>query len=901
MSSSGSSGEEREETDCDSDEGKSSSDDTSGKVEIPERKSKSVCDDKSSQLEPNNAKSRPTGPSLPFIGGRGRKPSLGHATSLPLPQRSNSTGVETVVKQKSLQRCPTMHHTIMTPAKPQDKEMDQKASVPPTGTPKRKESVSWSPFGALGKAVSSGVNIVGDATKAVGTGVVQGTKAVGTGVVTGTKAVGTGVVSAAETVGSGVVTAAETVGDGVVKGTKVVGTGVAAVGTGVVNATEAVGSAAASGVAVVGTATVTATKKTTDTINATVDDSTHWVKEKRRSVIMHTRKTTVHVADENDTLGIIAAKYKTTCEDIIALNKQLADRKVQPGDEIKVPTGEKRKSSRNRDSVSFISGLSMSLFEDDDMAEGMDVAESRCLILSSAPSGPKTVIQGYMILDCTNLTISWGREDPLTFTEEDFVNLALIYGSNEHPEFTSLVERSDHSAGHSFSETDVFPVCDEEPELEGDSSYGTDDHSPRHLNTQDSDDLSTCGSYKTNSFDERLDAVPSDINGTSNAEIEETKGHVKSETDNLKTHENTNHVKNGNIEDENQNKTYHEKVEQESRKIPQGRRCSRKRTFSKERRTSLLFEDTMATYFYIELAETSTVATKSPAAMTLSSSLSPSDCITASPDTHHTNKLQKSWSFSNTTPAFIIRVPNESVIRLFSLLIRNYGTKYGVGPIPMETPGFTKLTMDTLTNASGEAKVGKKLNKSSVADMDDEETNDRNMAHLDISSDILDEDDIELLRERLPTRLENNEWTLAFSTTRDGFSLSTLYRKTQDLDCPVLLTIQDVDQAIFGGLLSEPPKVTEAFRGTGECWLFSLAGSGDLSVYKWTTANTLFIKGCTKNLVVGAGDGQFGLWFDGDLDHGRTQPCETFGNPPLTTSSDFNVKCIECWAFLPST
>ena len=215
-----------------------------------------------------------------------------------------------------------------------------------------------------------------------------------------------------------------------------------------VNATEAVGSAAASGVAVVGTATVTATKKTADTINATVDDSTHWVREKRRSVIMHTRKTTVHVADENDTLGIIAAKYKTTCEDIIALNKQLADRKVQPGDEIKVPTGDKRKSSRNRDSVSFISGLSMSFLEDDDMAEGMDVAESRCLILSSAPTGPKTVIQGYLILDCTTLTISWGREDPLTFTEEDFVNLALIYGSNEHPEFFSLVDKSDHSTGH---------------------------------------------------------------------------------------------------------------------------------------------------------------------------------------------------------------------------------------------------------------------------------------------------------------------------------------------------------------------------------------------------------------------------------------------------------------------
>ena len=68
-------------------------------------------------------------------------------------------------------------------------------------------------------------------------------------------------------------------------------------------------------------------------------------------------------------------------------------------------------------------------------------------------------------------------------------------------------------------------------------------------------------------------------------------------------------------------------------------------------------------------------------------------------------------------------------------------------------------------------------------------------------------------------------------------------------------------------------------------------------VWKWI----FDFQGCSDTLVVGAGDGKFGLWFDGDLDHGRTQPCQTFGNPPLTSSSDFNVKCIECWAFLPST
>ena len=42
--------------------------------------------------------------------------------------------------------------------------------------PCRKESITWSPFAALGKAVGSGVDMVGKTTKAVGEGVVQGTK-----------------------------------------------------------------------------------------------------------------------------------------------------------------------------------------------------------------------------------------------------------------------------------------------------------------------------------------------------------------------------------------------------------------------------------------------------------------------------------------------------------------------------------------------------------------------------------------------------------------------------------------------------------------------------------------------------------------------------------------------------
>jgi hypothetical protein len=44
--------------------------------------------------------------------------------------------------------------------------------------------------------------------------------------------------------------------------------------------------------------------------------------------------------------------------------------------------------------------------------------------------------------------------------------------------------------------------------------------------------------------------------------------------------------------------------------------------------------------------------------------------------------------------------------------------------------------------------------------------------------------------------------------------------------------------------------------------------------------------------------GKFGLWLDGDLYQGRTQPCSTYGNPALVDDEDFVVKAIECWAFI---
>ena len=155
------------------------------------------------------------------------------------------------------------------------------------------------------------------------------------------------------------------VGDGVIEGTKVVGSGI-------VDVTEMTANAAVSGAKA-------ATAATVNTVNATVDETSSFVREKKRSVNRHMRRTMVYTAGEGDTLGVIAAKYKTTCDDLIELNPQLAERRVQQGEEVRVPVGGSRKMSKTKDTSNFLQGLSMSFMEEDD-GEGVDMAETRCLM-----------------------------------------------------------------------------------------------------------------------------------------------------------------------------------------------------------------------------------------------------------------------------------------------------------------------------------------------------------------------------------------------------------------------------------------------------------------------------------------------------------------------------------------
>uniref|UniRef100_A0A6B2EEC0 Oxidation resistance protein 1 n=1 Tax=Phlebotomus kandelakii TaxID=1109342 RepID=A0A6B2EEC0_9DIPT len=163
-------------------------------------------------------------------------------------------------------------------------------------------------------------------------------------------------------------------------------------------------------------------------------------------------------------------------------------------------------------------------------------------------------------------------------------------------------------------------------------------------------------------------------------------------------------------------------------------------------------------------------------------------------------------------------------------------------------------------------------------------------------TEILTEEHREKLCGHLPARAEGYSWSLVFSTSQHGFSINSLYRKMHRLESPVLIVIQDTGNNVFGALTSCSLHVSDHFYGTGESLLYKFNPS--FKVFHWTGENMYFIKGNPESLSIGAGDGIFGLWLDGDLNLGRSQHCTTYGNEPLAPQEDFVVKTLECWAFV---
>lgn len=209
---------------------------------------------------------------------------------------------------------------------------------------------------------------------------------------------------------------------------------------------------------------------------------------------------------------------------------------------------------------------------------------------------------------------------------------------------------------------------------------------------------------------------------------------------------------------------------------------------------------------------------------------------------------------------------------------------------------------------------------------------------------LLSTSQIKSLMSHLPSKCHGRDWSLLFSTSRDGYSLSTLYSRVQGKG-PTLVVLMDEQSYIFGGFASRDWNGTDlitgsiafsttangmdmlspsrravhelnnspsssssssftipssytvqgSYFGSGESFLFT--SRPNFAVYRWTRKNNLFLLHRPDCLAFGGGGSRFGLYLDSTLERGASGTCETFANLPLASSELFRIVRVEVWGF----
>ncbi|KAK7853766.1 uncharacterized protein LOC112002301 [Quercus suber] len=150
----------------------------------------------------------------------------------------------------------------------------------------------------------------------------------------------------------------------------------------------------------------------------------------------------------------------------------------------------------------------------------------------------------------------------------------------------------------------------------------------------------------------------------------------------------------------------------------------------------------------------------------------------------------------------------------------------------------------------------------------------------------------------LPTLVQGRKWLLLYSTWRHGISLSTLYRRSMLWPGSSLLVVGDNRGAVFGGMVEAPLRPTDKrrYQGTNDTFVFTNK-PGHPVIFRPTGVNRYFTLCSTDFLAIGGG-GHFALYLDSDLLNGSSSVSETYGNPCLAHTEDFEVKEVELWAFV---
>ncbi|CAM9694865.1 unnamed protein product [Pylaiella littoralis] len=193
-----------------------------------------------------------------------------------------------------------------------------------------------------------------------------------------------------------------------------------------------------------------------------------------------------------------------------------------------------------------------------------------------------------------------------------------------------------------------------------------------------------------------------------------------------------------------------------------------------------------------------------------------------------------------------------------------------------------------------------------------------------------------------PKHHRGYNWHLLFSSYRDGASYMTLYNRIKAED-PTFLIVEDMKGEVFGGFAASAWASGHQYYGTGESFLFKINGGrvtaetdkdgpddnashtsggsgsgsgsgdgdgggggggktlmeGDMTTYGWTGMNMYLQYSDEAGIGMGGGgvEGSFGLFLGEDFLSGSTGTCDTYGNPPLCSETQFQVSQVEVWGF----
>ncbi|KAJ6790800.1 oxidation resistance protein 1 [Iris pallida] len=280
----------------------------------------------------------------------------------------------------------------------------------------------------------------------------------------------------------------------------------------------------------------------------------------------------------------------------------------------------------------------------------------------------------------------------------------------------------------------------------------------------------------------------------------------------------------------------------------------------------------------------------------------PATCSGA--DWHESNKLTQPH---NTIPAPLRSLPKRWKANSFTSKDKalDCSSDSRTDTESDDTPRKSKEDTDQVSERKVDGSIGvaeAKVNGTSgVAEAPTLHASEEFLSCLTDESSFISANLFEFLYSSIPNIVRGCKWVLLYSTKKDGISLRTLLRKSVNVSGPCLLIVGDMQGATFGGLLDSPLKPTtkRKYQGTSQTFVFTTI-YGEPRLFRATGANRYYYL-CLNDVLAFGGGGNFALCLDGDLLHGTSGPCDTFGNLCLAHSPEFDLKNVELWGFTHSS